>query len=31
MHIADYERALGELLELDQTVAATLQHLKDVS
>lgn len=30
MHISDYDRALGELLELDATVRATLQHLKDI-
>ncbi|GAA6023709.1 hypothetical protein JCM10207_008758, partial [Rhodosporidiobolus poonsookiae] len=28
MHIGDYHRALGELLELDHTVAATLKHLE---
>ncbi|BGO97759.1 hypothetical protein RTG_01427 [Rhodotorula toruloides ATCC 204091] len=28
MHIADYPRALGELLELDNTVAATLEYLE---
>ncbi|SGZ22116.1 BQ5605_C022g09432 [Microbotryum silenes-dioicae] len=27
MHIADYDRALGELLELDNTVKATINHL----
>ncbi|KAI5475696.1 alkaline phosphatase [Pseudohyphozyma bogoriensis] len=30
MHIADYDRALGELLELDDTLAATLKHLEDI-
>ncbi|KAL8291314.1 hypothetical protein RQP46_002292 [Phenoliferia psychrophenolica] len=30
MHIADYDRALGELLELDDTVKATLEHLKAI-
>ncbi|GAA5851374.1 hypothetical protein JCM9279_001122 [Rhodotorula babjevae] len=28
MHIADYPRALGDLLELDDTVRATLEHLE---
>jgi len=30
MHAMDYDRALGELLELDETIKATLQHLKDI-
>lgn len=30
MHISDYDRALGELLELDSTVRATLAHLKAI-
>jgi alkaline phosphatase len=28
MHALDYERALGELLELDDTVRATFKHLE---
>lgn len=28
MHVLDYDRALGELLELDDTVKATIQHLE---
>lgn len=28
MHVLDYDRALGELLELDDTVKATFAHLK---
>jgi alkaline phosphatase len=28
MHLLDYERALGELLELDDTVRATFKHLE---
>jgi hypothetical protein len=28
MHLLDYERALGELLELDDTIRATIAHLK---
>lgn len=28
MHVLDYDRALGELLELDDTVKATVAHLK---
>jgi alkaline phosphatase len=27
MHVLDYDRALGELLELDDTVKATIEHL----
>lgn len=30
MHVLDYDRALGELLELDDTVKATMKHLKDI-
>ncbi|KAM0756285.1 protein tyrosine phosphatase [Meredithblackwellia eburnea MCA 4105] len=30
MHIHDYDRALGELLELDDTVKATLEHLEKI-
>jgi alkaline phosphatase len=30
MHVLDYDRALGELLELDDTVRATLAHLKEI-
>lgn len=30
MHVLDYDRALGELLELDDTVRATLKHLQDI-
>ncbi|TID27315.1 putative extracellular phytase [Venturia nashicola] len=28
MHVLDYERALGELLELDDTIRGTIAHLK---
>ncbi|KZV83408.1 alkaline phosphatase-like protein [Exidia glandulosa HHB12029] len=28
MHVLDYHRALGELLELDDTVRASIEHLK---
>ncbi|PFH53016.1 hypothetical protein AMATHDRAFT_138775 [Amanita thiersii Skay4041] len=28
MHFLDYDRALGDLLELDDTVRATIEHLK---
>ena len=28
MHLLDYDRALGELLELDDTIKATLEHLE---
>lgn len=31
MHTLDYDRALGELLELDDTVAATLAHLQSLN
>jgi alkaline phosphatase len=30
MHVLDYDRALGELLELDDTIKATLKHLEDI-
>ena len=30
MHTLDYDRALGDLLELDDTVSATLKKLKDL-
>ncbi|KAI5200543.1 alkaline phosphatase-like protein [Aureobasidium subglaciale] len=30
MHVLDYDRALGELLELDDTIKATIQHLADI-
>lgn len=30
MHLLDYDRALGELLELDDTVKATIEHLKEM-
>ncbi|KAG7089490.1 hypothetical protein E1B28_011170 [Marasmius oreades] len=30
MHVLDYQRALGELLELDDTVKATLEHLEKI-
>ncbi|PFH53032.1 hypothetical protein AMATHDRAFT_1757 [Amanita thiersii Skay4041] len=30
MHALDYDRALGELLELDDTLRASIQHLKDM-
>ncbi|KAL1724349.1 alkaline-phosphatase-like protein [Schizophyllum commune] len=30
MHVLDYDRALGELLELDDTIRATLAHLKAI-
>jgi alkaline phosphatase len=28
MHVLDYDRALGDLLELDDTISATIEHLK---
>jgi alkaline phosphatase len=31
MHALDYERALGELLELDDTIRATIAHLKSLN
>lgn len=30
MHTLDYDRALGELLELDDTIKDTIQHLKEI-
>lgn len=30
MHVLDYDRALGDLLELDDTIAATIKHLEDL-
>ena len=30
MHVLDYDRALGDLLELDDTLKATMQKLKDI-
>ncbi|KAK8047012.1 alkaline phosphatase [Apiospora saccharicola] len=30
MHTLDYDRALGDLLELDDTVRATVEHLKSI-
>ncbi|OCK92351.1 putative extracellular phytase [Cenococcum geophilum 1.58] len=30
MHVLDYDRALGELLELDDTIKATIAHLKSL-
>lgn len=30
MHVLDYDRALGELLELDDTIKATMEHLKEI-
>ncbi|KAJ8503406.1 hypothetical protein ONZ45_g10884 [Pleurotus djamor] len=30
MHVLDYDRALGELLELDDTIRATIAHLKKI-
>jgi alkaline phosphatase len=30
MHTLDYDRALGDLLELDDTVRATVAHLKEI-
>ena len=31
MHALDYERALGDILEYDDTIKATLAHLEKVS
>lgn len=31
MHALDYDRALGELLELDDTIKATIKHLNSTS
>lgn len=30
MHVLDIDRALGEVLELDDTVRATLKHLEEI-
>ncbi|KAI5268127.1 alkaline phosphatase-like protein [Aureobasidium subglaciale] len=30
MHVLDYDRALGELLELDDTIKATMLHLAEI-
>ncbi|KAF5359869.1 hypothetical protein D9756_003456 [Leucocoprinus leucothites] len=30
MHVLDYDRALGELLELDDTIRATIEHLEKI-
>lgn len=30
MHVQDVDRALGDLLELDDTLRATLEHLKEI-
>ncbi|TFK40421.1 alkaline-phosphatase-like protein [Crucibulum laeve] len=30
MHVLDYDRALGELLELDDTIRASIEHLKKI-
>lgn len=30
MHVTDYPRALGELLELDDTVRATIDRLEEL-
>lgn len=30
MHVLDYDRALGELLELDDTIRASMDHLKAI-
>jgi alkaline phosphatase len=30
MHSLDYDRALGELLELDDTIKASMEHLKEI-
>ncbi|KAF8638298.1 hypothetical protein AX17_002318 [Amanita inopinata Kibby_2008] len=30
MHALDYDRALGELLELDDTIRASIEHLKQI-
>lgn len=31
MHALDYDRALGDLLELDDTVRATIEKLKELN
>jgi arylsulfatase A-like enzyme len=30
MHVQDVDRALGDLLELDDTLRATLKHLEEI-
>jgi len=30
MHVQDVDRALGDLMELDDTVRATLKHLEEI-
>ncbi|PPJ55189.1 hypothetical protein CBER1_05709 [Cercospora berteroae] len=30
MHVLDYDRALGELLELDDTIKHSIEHLKEI-
>ena len=30
MHALDYDRALGELLELDDTISASIKHLEEI-
>ncbi|KAF2216279.1 hypothetical protein CERZMDRAFT_3694, partial [Cercospora zeae-maydis SCOH1-5] len=30
MHVLDYDRALGELLELDDTIKHSIEHLKEL-
>ncbi|KAK3719737.1 hypothetical protein LTR37_004274 [Vermiconidia calcicola] len=30
MHLLDYDRALGELLELDDTIKASINHLREI-
>lgn len=30
MHVQDVDRALGDLLELDNTLRATLEHLEEI-
>jgi len=30
MHVLDYDRALGELLELDDTIKASIEHLEEI-
>ena len=30
MHVLDYDRALGELLELDDTIKAAMAHLEEI-
>lgn len=31
LHVLDYDRALGELLELDDTIKASIEHLKQLN